>query len=183
MNVLRGEILLRQKVAGNGWWDDINSIVEHVTDQYHGSSTEFYDEVDDYRPSIYQVHAVVSSLRPSQREEYLDEVVTDMETAIHPVTFPHWAIEEPPQAVGDSEISDAASQARSLDGEDANDTAEDEAAPLATLEPTDLENGPGTITLLKPRLDMKPDLADTGASISATGLKSILHRFQHNLDY
>ena len=43
--------------------------------------------------------------------------------------------------------------------------------------------GPRTITMITTRLDTRRDLADSGATISATGIKSILHRFQEESDY
>ena len=91
VNVLRGEILSRQQAEGNGWWDDIeSSIVDNVTDQYHGGNGEFYDKVGDYRQSIYQAHVVDGSLlQPTRRDEDQDSD-TDLLDVIHSVRFPFW---------------------------------------------------------------------------------------------
>jgi hypothetical protein len=46
------------------------------------------------------------------------------------------------------------------------------------------DTGPRTITMITTRLDTRRDLADSGVTISATGIKSsILHRFQEESDY
>ena len=45
------------------------------------------------------------------------------------------------------------------------------------------DTGPRTITMINTRIDTRRDLTDTGATISATGIKSILHRFQEASDY
>ena len=49
--------------------------------------------------------------------------------------------------------------------------------------PTPLQDEPRQITVITTRLDTRRDLADTGATISATGIRSILHRFQAHSDY
>ena len=45
------------------------------------------------------------------------------------------------------------------------------------------EEVPRRITMITTCLDTRQDLADTGATISATGIRSILHRFQVHSDY
>jgi hypothetical protein len=126
VNVLRGEILLRQQADGDGWWDDIDSIVENVSDQYHGGSAEFSEEQVNYRPSIYQAHVVGGSMRYPRREEDREASVTDIGTSIHPVRFPYWALtDSQPTGGDDSDVEESHSVTQVVEEESAQATQQD----------------------------------------------------------
>ena len=168
VNVLRSEIHHRQNAGGDDWWDDLENIVDQVADQYHD---EYNDVQDDFRTSIYQAHvydataaAGTTTLDPADH--------LDMES-IHPIKFPVWELQqtdvEADESTGDYELvtsEDTTPQNLPTDGWEQMEAA-----------------GPRMITMITTRLDTRRDLADTGATISATGIKSILHRFQSYLDY
>ena len=190
VNVLRGEILLRQQADGAGWWDDIESIVENVTDQYHSGHGDLYEEAEDYRPSIYQAHMVDGSiLRPPWQDDdhYL---VPEVQEAVQPVRYPFWVCEDT-HIQADPEHIEELLQATILEAtdhtveepdtaaEEDNSTEERRQAKRQPLR----EDGPRTITLTTTRIELRRDLADTGASISVTGIRSILHKFQPHSDY
>jgi hypothetical protein len=65
-----------------------------------------------------------------------------------------------------------------MDDEEANVDAA-----LIMPAPVPLQDEPRQITVITTRLDTRRDLADTGVTISATGIRSILHRFQAHSDY
>ena len=169
INVLRSEIQHCQTEGNAEWWADLDTIVDHVADQYHD---EYYDEAPDgeYRTSIYQAHVYAGG-----NETLLHETATLAHHNIHPVQHPVWELETEsecaPAAAGTTKPQKTPVQALATN-QDHEDT---------TLLPDD--NGPRMITMITTQLDTRRDLADTGATISATGIKSILHRFQSDSDY
>ena len=185
VNVLRGEILLRQQMDGVGWWDDIDSIVDYLTDQYHGGGAgDLYEDAgEDYRPSIYQAHVVETSLLRTPWQEDDHSMFSEVQEAVHPVQYPFWAYDTThPQAAPEpiDKLSQATPQEDQMveDNEVAGNSTETQ-----WHEPPLREDGPRTITLITTRIELRRDLADTGASISATGICSILHKFQPHSDY
>ena len=181
VNVLRGEILLRQQADGDGWWDDIDSIVEHVTDQFHSGRGDFSEDTDEYRPSIYQAQVV-----EKRRDRDLDMELAEMGNTIQPVRFPFWEIHGEDVGCGacvaEEDIPPDPAVVKPGNDFSLQDSVEQlEDDPQET--PDDEDNGPRMITLITTRLELRRDLADTGASISATGIRSILHQFQTHSDY
>lgn len=59
----------------------------------------------------------------------------------------------------------------------------DQERTMEDVEQTLEDTGPRTITMITTRIVTRRDLADTEATISAPGIKSILHYFQEESDY
>ena len=173
----------------HGWWDDIESIVDHVTDQYHGGSGDFFDDQDDYRSSIYQAHVVEGDryggddrgLAEGDRQcrlarEFMETSTKDLQDSVQPVRCPSWEIQHGP--LSSQELIAEAPQPwyqRASMQQDAVDTTVDDQPGVAHTSEDNTES-PRTIKLITTRLELRKDLTDTGASISATGIRSILHQ-------
>ena len=191
VNVLRSEIQHRQSEGGDDWWDDLDTIADQVADHYHDT---YYKVQDDFHTSIYQTHVYDAATRdtdifsgPDSTEFY----------NIHPVNYPVWELHQADSPAAELHHADSDSHTDELHHAD-SDTEEPrmdvvlDASAAADMAPAPVdsthrrfidEDGPRTITMITTRLDTRRDLADTGATISATGIKSILHRFQSYSDY
>ena len=117
---------------------------------------------------------------------------TWQDEAVHPVRYlyPFWVCEENHPQVDPANIEELL-QATVLDAkdtrmEDKDTVAEDENSEEGRRQEqgqTPMEDVPRTITVITTRIEIRRGLADTGASISATGIRSILHKFQYHSDY
>ena len=150
---------------------------------YHGGRGDFYEEPEEYCPSIYHAQ-VVEGAHTQCVSEFEADLLPVLRDSIQPVRYPFpWEIdggfelscedirleEHPPPDV--EEKTEAATESPCIPR-----SLPDKAHPQ-------MDNGPRTITLITTRLELRRDLAGTGASISATGIRSILHRFQNHSDY
>ena len=162
--------------------------MEHVTDQYHGGRGDFYEEPEEHRPSIYHAQ-VVEGTHTQCVTDFEADLLPVLRDSIQPVRYPFsWEIQGG-HALGCQDILQEerppSMQQPPHAEEEKEAAAESPFSPrsLHDQEHPHLENGPRTIILITTRLEFRRDLADTGASISATGIRSILHGFQNLSDY
>ena len=176
VNVLLGEINHRQ-TEGDGWWEHVADIVDTVAEQYHD---EYYDDHEEYLPSIHQTHVYKNAVGILSPPYTLEK---DLDRFVQPIQYPPlWELNTKECFLVNAEDDplELLEQTKLMDKEPSAERPRTEVA-LPTSPPLDDE--PCRITLITTRLDTRRDLADTGTTISATGIRSILHRFQDQSDY
>jgi hypothetical protein len=139
--------------------------MEAIVDQLTGDYSD-----DDYLAPIFHLRAETPQTLPDSH--WMANISLPMLTTeeirrtIHPVTYPDI-----------SELSDP--RAMHIDPTAEDNTTHHIRQPIFK----DTVVQPLNVTRISPRLDTRRDLADTGASVSATGLLSILHQFTADTVY
>ena len=150
--------MLVQAVYGHLGGDDsdaLEGLIEHLTDSLCGPTRIPDNMAEQYDGNIFHLQA--------QFEDYL--ATEDMIEAIHPVKFP--LLDQIQRGIPSPSTPVPPSSATSV--------------PLPPIQPTNPSSSP-CITLSVTTVQQR-DLADTGASVSATGMLEILHNFTPHTRY
>ena len=132
--------------------DALDGLIEHLTDSLCGPFRIPEDTAEQYDSNIFHLHA--------QFEDYL--ATEDLAATIHPVKFP--LLDQVQRGISSSPTT---APAEPPDTGTAVHHADSSQPPCITL----------SVTTVQQR-----DLADTGASVSATGMMEILHNFTRTHD-